>query len=146
MKKILSGLFVTLVFASLLFSQKENKRFLGADLVPAGTLYSPGVLVGDTLYVSGLQGTDPRSHQLPEDFAQEVTNCLDSVGGVLKEGGMGYEDVVSVQIYLVDIGQFQQVNDIYKRYFRKSLPTRTTVQVAKLSLGSRIEIAAVAKK
>ena len=36
------------------FSQKENKRFLGADLVPAGTLYSPGVLVGDTLYVSGL--------------------------------------------------------------------------------------------
>jgi 2-iminobutanoate/2-iminopropanoate deaminase len=54
--------------------------------------------------------------------------------------------VVSVQIYLVDISQFQQVNDIYKAYFKGVLPARTTVQVAKLSLGSRIEIAAVAQK
>jgi 2-iminobutanoate/2-iminopropanoate deaminase len=59
---------------------------------------------------------------------------------------MGYDDVVSVQIYLVDISKFQQVNDIYKTYFQSSLPTRTTVQVAKLSAGARIEIAAVAKK
>jgi len=146
MRKILGCLFVILLFASLVLAQKANKKFLGADTVPPGTPYSPGILVGDTLYVSGLPGTDRHSHKLPQDFAQEVKNCLDNVGAVLKEGGMGYDDVVSVQIYLVDISQFQQVNDIYKRYFRTSLPTRTTVQVAKLSLGSRIEIVAVAKK
>ena len=77
---------------------------------------------------------------------KEVRNCLDNIGTVLKDGGMGYGDVVSVQIYLVDISQFQQVNDIYKAYFKGVLPARTTVQVAKLSLGSRIEIAAVAQK
>jgi 2-iminobutanoate/2-iminopropanoate deaminase len=139
-------LLVTLALGSLLSAQKENKKVLGADMVPAGTLYSPGVLIGDTLYVSGLQGTDQQTHKLPQDFAQEVKNCLDNVGLVLKQGGMGYDDVVSVQIYLVDLEQFQQVNDIYKSYFRNSLPTRTTVQVTKLTLGSHIEIAAVAKK
>jgi 2-iminobutanoate/2-iminopropanoate deaminase len=128
-------LLLTLALGSPLLSQKENKKALGADMVPAGTLYSPGVLIGDTLYISGLQGTDQQTHKLPQDFGQEVKNCLDNVGLVLKEGGMGYEDVVSVQIYLVDISQFQQVNDIYKRYFRNSLPTRTTVQVTKLTLG-----------
>jgi 2-iminobutanoate/2-iminopropanoate deaminase len=146
MRKILSGLFVTLMLGSLLFAQTGNKKFLGADLVPTGTPYSPGVLVGDTLYVSGLQGTDRQTHRLPQGFAQEVKNCLDNVGVVLKEGDMGYDDVVSVQIYLVDISQFHQVNDIYKTYFRSSLPTRTTVQVAKLSAGAHIEIAAVAKR
>lgn len=146
MKKILTGLFVVLVLGSLLFSQKAAKKSIGADLVPPGTPYSPGVLVGDTLYVSGLQGTDRQTHKLPQDFTQEVKNCLDNIGVVLKEGGMGYDDVVSVQIYVVDISKFQQVNDIYKTYFQSSLPTRTTVQVAKLSAGARIEIAAVAKK
>jgi len=130
--------------ASSLHSQ--GKRVLGKDLVPPGTLYSPGVLTGHTIYVAGLQGTDPQTHKLPQDFDQEVRNALDNIGAVLKDGGMGYDDVVSVQIFLVDISQFQQVNDIYKEYFKETLPARTTVQVAKLSLGSRIEVSAVAER
>ena len=124
----------------------HGKRALGKKLVPPGTLYSPGVLTGHTIYVAGLQGTDPQTHKLPQDFDQEVRNALDNVGAVLKDGGMGYDDVVSVQIFLVDISQFQQVNDIYKEYFKETLPARTTVQVAKLSLGSRIEVSAVAER
>lgn len=122
------------------------KRALGEDLVPPGTLYSPGVHLGHTIYVAGLQGTDGQTHKLPQAFGQEVRNALNNVGAVLKDGGMGYEDVVSVQVFLVDISQFQQVNDIYKEYFKAPFPARTTVQVAKLSLGSRIEISAVAQK
>jgi 2-iminobutanoate/2-iminopropanoate deaminase len=127
-------------------SREHQKRALGQELVPAGTLYSPGVLVGDTLYVAGLQGTDPRTHKLPPKFEDEVKNCLGNVGRVLKDGGMDYDNVVSVQIFLVDITQFQQVNEIYKNYFKSILPARTTVEVAKLSLGSRIEISAIAQK
>jgi 2-iminobutanoate/2-iminopropanoate deaminase len=119
---------------------------LGQELVAPGTLYSPGVLIDNTIYIAGLQGTDSTTHKLPPDFDKEVRNCLDNIGTVLKDGGMGYGDVVSVQINLVDISQFEQVNDIYKIYFNGVLPARTTVQVAKLSLGSRIEIAAVAQK
>jgi 2-iminobutanoate/2-iminopropanoate deaminase len=146
MRNIFNGLFVIVMLASVLSAQKATRKHLGADLVPAGTPYSPGILAGDTLYVSGLQGTDRQTHKLPQDFSQEVKNCLDNVGLVLKEGEMGYDDVVSVQIYLVDISKFQLVNDLYKTYFQNSLPTRTTVQVAKLSAAARIEIAAVAKK
>ena len=59
---------------------------------------------------------------------------------------MNYSDVVSVQIYLADMSQFDQVNSIYKSYFTSPYPARTTVQVAKLSLGARIEVAAIAHK
>jgi 2-iminobutanoate/2-iminopropanoate deaminase len=116
------------------------------ELVPVGTPYSPGILAGDTLYVSGLQGTDPKTHALPGDFGQEVRDCLENVGRVLNDAQMNYSDVVSVQIYLDDMSQFQEVNAIYKKYFKSPLPARTTVQVAKLSLGAHIEISAIARR
>ena len=125
--------------------QAQNKA-LGSELVAPGTPYSPGILSGDTLYISGLQGTDPRTHHLPKDFSREVTNCVDNVGRVLKDGGMTYSNVVSVQIFLDDMSQFPAVNAIYGRYFKEPMPSRTTVQVAKLSLGAHIEISAIARK
>jgi 2-iminobutanoate/2-iminopropanoate deaminase len=138
-----------LLAASLLLFSESTKSAntpVGAELVPAGTPYSPGILAGDTLYVSGLQGTDPKTHALPDDFGQEARDCLENIGHVLNDAHMTYSDVVSVQIYLVDISQFQEVNAIYKQYFKNPLPSRTTVQVAKLSLGAHIEISAIARK
>jgi 2-iminobutanoate/2-iminopropanoate deaminase len=119
---------------------------VGAELVAAGTPYSPGILAGDTLYVAGLQGTDPKTHALPGDFGQEARGCLENVGRVLNDAHMNYSDVVSVQIYLVDMSQFQKVNAIYQEYFKNPMPARTTVQVGKLSAGARIEVSAVARK
>jgi 2-iminobutanoate/2-iminopropanoate deaminase len=127
-------------------STKSGNTPIGAELVPAGTPYSPGILAADTLYVSGLQGTDPKTYALPSDFGQEVRNSLENVGRVLNDAHMNYSDVASVQIYLVDLSQFQEVNTIYKGYFKNPLPSRTTVQVAKLSLGAHIEVAAIARK
>ena len=71
MEKLIGCLFA----ASLLLfsaSTKSGNTPVGAELVPAGTPYSPGILAGDTLYVSGLQGTDPKTHTLPADFGQEA--------------------------------------------------------------------------
>jgi 2-iminobutanoate/2-iminopropanoate deaminase len=70
---------------------------------------------------------------------------LENIGRVLNDAHMNYSDVVSVQIYLVDLSQFQEVNNIYKEYSKSPLPARTTVQVAKLSLGAHIEISAIAR-
>ncbi len=64
----------------------------------------------------------------------------------MKDARMNYSDIVSVQIFLADMSQFDQVNSIYKSYFTSPYPARTTVQVAKLSLGARIEVAAIAHK
>jgi 2-iminobutanoate/2-iminopropanoate deaminase len=71
---------------------------------------------------------------------------LGNVGRALKDANLNYSDVVSVQIYLTDISQFDLVNSIYKSYFTNPYPARTTVQVAKLSMGARIEVAAIAHK
>jgi len=118
---------------------------VGAELVAPGTPYSPGILAGDTLYVSGLQGTDPKSHALPGDFSQEARNCFENIGRVLKDAHMSYADVVSVQIYLDDMSKFKNVNAIYEEYFKSPFPARMTLQ-AKLSLGAHIEVSAIARK
>jgi 2-iminobutanoate/2-iminopropanoate deaminase len=138
----------SLAVCLLLFSAstKSGNTPVGAELVPADTPYSPGILAGDTLYVSGLQGTDPKTHALPDDFGREARNCLENIVHVLNDAHMNYSDVASVQIYLVDMSQFQEVNTLYKEYFKDSFPSRTTVQVAKLSLGAHIEISAIARK
>ena len=146
MTRIVAGLVLLSVLSVLAITPKAEKKSVGAELVPAGTLYSPGVLVGDTLYISGLQGTDPQTHTLPNDFGQEAKNCLSNVGRVLKDSGMDYSNVASVQVYLADISQFEEMNGVYKEYFKSPFPSRTTVQVSKLSLGSHIEIAAIARK
>ena len=146
MTRIVAGLVLLSVLSVLALTPKAEKKSVGAELVPAGTLYSPGVLDGDTLYISGLQGTDPQTHLLPNDFSQEAKNCLANVGRVLKDSGMDYSNVASVQVYLVDISQFEEMNGVYKEYFKSPFPSRTTVQVSKLSFGSHIEIAAIARK
>jgi 2-iminobutanoate/2-iminopropanoate deaminase len=119
---------------------------VGAELVAAGTPYSPGILAGDTLYIAGLQGIDPKTHVLPGAFGQEVRNCLENIGRVLNDAHMNYSNVVSVQIYLQDMAQFQKINAIYQEYFKSPMPARTTVQVAKLSEGAHIEVSAIARK
>jgi 2-iminobutanoate/2-iminopropanoate deaminase len=146
MGKLMGCLLVTTLLLFSAPTENSGKTPVGAELVPAGTPYSPGVLAGGALYVSGLQGTDPETHALPSDFGQEIRNCLENVGHVLKDARMNYSDIVSVQIYLTDMSQFDQVNSIYKSYFASPYPARTTVQVAKLSLGARIEVAAIAHK
>jgi 2-iminobutanoate/2-iminopropanoate deaminase len=145
MEKLIGCLFA----ASLLLfsaSTKSGNTPVGAELVPDGTPYSPGILAGDTLYVSGLQRTDPKTHALPGDLSQEARNCLENVGHVLNDAHMNYSDVISVQIYLDDMSQFQEVNALYKEYFKNPFPSRTTVQVAKLSSGAHIEMSAIARK
>src|SRR5215831_12205712 len=95
MTRIVAGLVLLSVLSVPALTPKTEKKSVGAELVPAGALYSPRVLVGDTLYISGLQGTDPQTHTLPHDFGQEAKNCLANVGRVLKDSGMDYANVVS---------------------------------------------------
>ena len=143
------GKFIGFLGAAFLLLSSASARSgtpIGAELVAVGTPYSPGMLAGDTLYVAGLQGTDPTSHGLPGDFGQEARNCLENIGRFLNDAHMSYSDVVSVQIYLDDMSQFKTVNAIYEEYFKSPLPARTTVQVAKLSAGAHIEVSAIAHK
>ena len=108
--------------------------------------FSPAVLVDGTLYVSGQLGVDPKTRKTPEKFEDEVHAALDSIGVILKEAGMDYSDVVSVQVYLTDMDLFQPMNTVYLTYFKEQRPARTAVGVAKLaSATAHIEITVTAR-
>ncbi|MEO7141868.1 MAG: RidA family protein [Bryobacteraceae bacterium] len=123
-----------------------DKKIIETKGAAAGLPFSEAIRVGDTLYVSGMQGDIPKTGKLPPSFEAEVRQCLDNIGGVLKQGGMDFKDAVAVQVYLSDIDMFPRMNEVYKTYFPVPRPTRTTVQVARLVNNARIEITVTARK
>lgn len=108
--------------------------------------FSPGVLVDGTLYVAGQTGTDLKTNKLPENFQDEVRSTLNRIGIVLKAAGMDYSDAVSVIVYMTDLTQFAQMNEVYTTYFKANRPVRATVQVAGLVGGAKVEISVTAHK
>lgn len=134
--------FVWLCSALTVGAEKKVVRPPGAE--PSAS-WSHGLLVGDTLYISGMGGEDAAG-KIPGDFESEVKQALDNIGAVLKAAGMAPEDVVSVQVYLTDAATFERMNVVYKAYFTDPRPTRTTVVVAKLVGHGHIEITATARK
>lgn len=137
-------LMLSLALAVSCFAEKKVIRPKGSR---TGGPYSPGILVDGTLYVSGFIGNDPKTGKVPESFEAEVKQCLANIGAVLEEAGMGFEDVVAVQVYLTDIGLFQRMNAVYTTVFKEPRPSRTTVGITKLAApDARIEITVTARK
>ena len=143
MRTILLSLF--LVTSVLAAPKPVAKKVIQPKGFPTGRPFSPGILSGGTLYVSGTTGHDVKTGKLPDQFEDEVKQALENIGEVLKEGGMGYENAVSVQVYLTDMDLFPRMNQVYTTYFKEPRPTRTTVGVAKLVGGAHIEITVTAR-
>jgi 2-iminobutanoate/2-iminopropanoate deaminase len=112
-----------------------------------GLPYSPGILVGDTLYLSGQLGRDPETAKLvPGGIEAETRQALRNLREVLKTAGMDYGDVVSVTAFITDFADFPKFNAAYAEVFRVDPPARATVQVAALNLGARVEIQMIAAR
>jgi reactive intermediate/imine deaminase len=109
---------------------------------PTPSPLTPGIMVGDTLYLSGSTGGDPVTGQLVTGgFEAEMRQIMSNMQTVLKEAGMTLADVVSVTGYLVDMADFARYNEIYREYFTTlPLPTRSTVAVRELARGARLEM------
>jgi reactive intermediate/imine deaminase len=109
---------------------------------PTPSPLTPGIMVGDTLYLSGSTGGDPATGELVKGgFEAEMRQIMANMQTVLKEAGMTLQDVVSVTGYLVDMADFARYNAIYVEYFKTApLPTRSTVAVKELARGARIEL------
>jgi 2-iminobutanoate/2-iminopropanoate deaminase len=135
--------------AAALHAQK--KAVVPAEMAPAAgapaPMFSPGILVDGTLYVSGQIGTDRKTNAVPDSFEDEVQLCLDRIGEVLKAANMTFKDVVSVQVFLTDMDLFPRMNAVYAKNFEAPRPARATVGVTKLALPkARAEISVIAKK
>ena len=127
-------------------SQPSPRTFIKTPNAPAAIgPYSQAVLVGDTLYCSGQIPLDPQTGSLVTGtIEQESERVLENLGAVLRAAGMDYVNVVSCTVYLADMKDYGQVNEVYARYFSEMPPARAAVQVAGLPRGCRVEIACVA--
>lgn len=125
----------------------SKKTVVAPDGARPNPNFSAGMRVGDTLYVAGQTGTDPKTRKTSENFEEEVKQCLANIGEILHAGKMDYSDVVAVQVYLTDMDLFQRMNAVYTGIFKEPRPTRTTVGVSRLAgPGAHIEITVTARK
>lgn len=107
--------------------------------------YSQAIKAAGFLFLSGQIPLDPTTGNLVDgDIRAQTRRVLDNVREVLGAAGVGFSDVVKTSIFLTDLGDFAAVNEIYAEYFSIPFPARSTIQVAALPKGSRVEIEVVA--
>ncbi len=107
--------------------------------------YSQAIKAGGMVYLSGQIPLDPATGQMIEgDIAAQTERVMKNLGAVLEAAGSSFDDVVRTTIFLVNLADFQVVNETYGRYFKAVPPARATVQVAALPRGSKVEIDAIA--
>jgi len=123
-----------------------NKKVVQTEKAPKAIgPYSQAIQAGDFLFLSGQIPLDPKTGELVKgDIRQQTQQVLENIKGVLESQKLGMEDVVKVTIFLKDIGDFNQVNEVYATYFPSSPPARSTVEVTKLPRNADIEIEAIA--
>ncbi len=108
--------------------------------------YSQAIRSGDLVFLSGQVPIDPATGELVVgDIAVQTERVLDNLAAVLGAAGCTFADVVKTTIYLVDLGDFQAVNQTYAKRFAAAPPARATVQVSALPKGARVEIDAIAR-
>ncbi len=108
--------------------------------------YNQAVQVGDSVYVSGTIAMDLASKQLIKTNIREETKIvMDYIGEVLKEAGLSFDNIVKTTIFLADMNNFVQVNEVYSTYFKTDFPARATIQADRLPKDANVEISVEAK-
>lgn len=109
--------------------------------------YSQAILSNNTLYVSGQIPLNPITGEMvDEDIKESTHQVMKNIRALLDEAGMSFENVVKCSIFLKNLDDFIQVNEIYSEYFRSIPPARETVEVSKLPMDVCIEISCIAIK
>ncbi len=125
------------------------KKIINTSKAPAPIgPYNQAVLVNGILYVSGQVPMDPSTGKLVEgDIKKETQQCMENLKAILEEAGMTFEDVVKASIFIKDMHQFSQINEVYGSYFdADTAPARETVEVANLPRFVNVEISMIAIK
>jgi len=109
--------------------------------------YSQALRSGEFLFCSGQVAIDPKTGDLhaPGDVAAQTERALQNVAAVLEAAGMSFSNVVKTTVFLVDMNDFAAMNEVYARYLGNAKPARSTVAVAGLPKGARVEIEAIAR-
>ena len=120
------------------------RQIISTPLAPAaiGT-YSQAVKVDDTVYLSGQIPLDPATMQLVDGFENQVRRVFDNLKAVCEAAGGSLNEMVKVNVFLIDLGNFAKVNEIMATYFDQPYPARAAVGVSALPRGAQVEIEGV---
>jgi 2-iminobutanoate/2-iminopropanoate deaminase len=123
-----------------------SRRIIATKNAPAAVgPYSQAVAVGNILFCSGQIPLDPATGELIQGGAREQTKqALENLKGVLHANAMTLAHVAKTTVFLTDLGDFAVMNEVYAAYFPEKQPARSTIQVAALPKGARVEIEAIA--
>ncbi|WP_319241545.1 RidA family protein [uncultured Propionivibrio sp.] len=116
------------------------KTIISTPKAPAaiGT-YSQAVKVGDTVYLSGQIGLDPSNMQMVEGIDAQIERVFENLKAVAEAAGGSLSDVVKLNVFLTDLGNFAKVNEAMARYFSEPFPARAAIGVAALPRGALVE-------
>jgi len=108
--------------------------------------YSQAILAGDYIFISGQIGIDPNTGKLVEGGIKEQTNqAINNIESILSSVGLKLKSIVKTEVYLTNIDEFKEMNEIYaSRFIHDIKPARATVQVVKLPLDAKVEISSIA--
>ncbi|WP_419699815.1 RidA family protein [Mucilaginibacter sp. NFX135] len=109
--------------------------------------YSQATVAGNFVFVSGQIPLNPVTGELvTTGITDEAVMVMENIKAILTEAGIGFENIVKTNIFLTDLGNFGQVNEVYGKYFTANFPARETVQVSALPKGVNVEISVIAVK
>jgi 2-iminobutanoate/2-iminopropanoate deaminase len=124
----------------------KSRRYINLPNRPPGLPFSDGVLVGDTLYISGRIGLDPANGVAPASVEAELDLLFEGFQAVLREAGMNMDDLVWVQVYSPDVSLWQQFNAAYVKLFSREFPARAFLGSGPLLMNGRFEMLGIAVK
>ena len=125
-----------------------EKKIVRTDKAPAPIgPYNQAVQFGNMLFISGQIALDPKTGNLLQgDIISETKLVMENLHAILQEAGMDFSNVIKSSIFLMDMGQFALVNEVYGSYITSDAPARETVQVSGLPKGVNVEISMIAGK
>jgi len=123
-----------------------DKKIINTKDAPAPIgPYNQAVQTGNMLFISGQIALDPIDGTLYQgDIHTETEKVMNNLKAILTAAGMDFSNVIKTSIFLMDMGQFAQVNEVYATYFTDNFPARETVQVSGLPKGVNVEISMIA--
>ena len=123
-----------------------SKKVISTTTAPGAIgAYSQAIQAGSLLFVSGQIPLDPETGELIlGDIKKQTHRVMESIKGIVESAGGGLDSIVKCTIYLKNLNDFNDVNEVYGSYFKQAPPARATVEVSALPKGVAVEIDAIA--
>ncbi len=122
-----------------------EKRIIATENAPGAIgPYSQAVQIGEVVYTSGQLPVNPATGLIPEDVKEQTKQSLENVKAILEAAGTSMDKVVKTIVFIKDMNDFAQVNEVYGQFFEAPFPARSCVEVARLPKDAKVEIEVIA--